>query len=319
MIKSSEGTETAFSRMMRRSGIFSFEEEPEIWWQSKLNADRVWLCDSSSEDEETSNTRLLQPRKLGQVYAGHDKYRTFPHTEGVLSGEGIQEKSWWDVLPVLLEPAQVSVLIDGCIPALTFYKLLYITTVVIEMMDSDCGFGHGMFTHHVPKQLHNKLSEGENFDFRNGFTCVGYAVQALLENQKVPSVDAVLQLLEGGKFRKKSLQGMKHVFTKKDADFYFKSGGRVEYLLDGLLHEVIVGIDDEDFERSLVQKAGFVNFSGKSKISNKQAKELMKAEPHPLDSNWEWVRYHTIGPHDSFRRRKYVGTFSDYSSDSEDE
>jgi len=45
----------------------------------------------------------------------------------------------------------------------------------------------------------------------------------------------------------------------------------------------------------------------------------MKAEPHPLDSNWEWVRFHTIGPHDSFRRRKYVGAFSDYSSDSDDE
>ena len=90
MIKSSKGTETACSRMMLRSGISSFEEEPEIWWQNKLNGDRVWLCGSSSEDEETSNTPLLQPRKLGQVYAGHDKYRTFPHTEGVLSREGIQ-------------------------------------------------------------------------------------------------------------------------------------------------------------------------------------------------------------------------------------
>jgi hypothetical protein len=313
MIKSPEGTETAFSRMMLTwpSAISSFDEEPSIWWESKLNGDRVWLCDSSSEDADASNTPLLQPRKLGQVYAGHDKYRIFPHTEGVLSFHGIQEKACWDVLPVLLEPEQASVLIDGCFPPLTFYKLLYLTTVLVGLLDSDGRDWQSTFKHHVPKQLHNNLSEGKTFDFQNGFTCVGYAIQALLENRKVPSVDAVLDLLEGGKFRKNS-QGMNHVYAKQDADFYFKCGGRVEYLLDGVLDEMIDDFDDADFECSLLQEDGIVNFSGKSKISKKQAKELLKAEPHPLDSNWEWVRYHTIGPHDSFRRRKYVGAFSDY-------
>jgi hypothetical protein len=82
--------------------------------------------------------------------------RTLPHTKGVMSECGKTEKSMWDVLRLLMEPEQRSVLIDDVMTPYMRFKLLYNTKLHIGLMTDlrDLGMTGGTtFYTHVPPKL----------------------------------------------------------------------------------------------------------------------------------------------------------------------
>ena len=107
---------------------FKYDNEPEIWYRRMLNGDRVW----QNTEKQKKSEKAHKPAK---VYPGHGggfahapmRYRTLPHTKGVLSECGKTEKSMWDVLRLLMEPEQRSVLIDDVMTPYMRFKLLYST------------------------------------------------------------------------------------------------------------------------------------------------------------------------------------------------
>ena len=64
---------------------------------------------------------------------------------------------------------------------------------------------------------------------------------------------------------------------------FFQKGGKVEYALDGLLHET------KDFD------AFYETYMGD--FADEGDEERYTALPeHPLDDSWDFVRYHFLGP-----------------------
>ena len=134
-------------------------------------------------------------------------------------------------------------------------------------------------------------------------------VEHLLARGKLPSVDAVLKQVKD--LTKKDVAELVEKSTsftgggsppedaKKCIDEYLMLDGRVEYLLDGLLEE----LDERHFGESLFREwllggedTGGVSELPKSlKPTKKAAKELLNGVPHPLDNDFEWLRFHVRG------------------------
>ena len=136
---------------------FKYDNEPIIWYRRMLNGDRVW----QNTEKQKKSEKAHKPAK---VYPGHGggfahapmRYRTLPHTKGVLSECGKTEKSMWDVLRLLMEPEQRSVLIDDVMTPYMRFKLLYSTKAHIGLMAGffDSGLTGGtIFYTHVPPKL----------------------------------------------------------------------------------------------------------------------------------------------------------------------
>jgi hypothetical protein len=90
-----------------------------------LNGDRVW----QNTEKHKKSKKAQKPAKVypaGVVLRTPPRwYRTLPHTKGVLSASGKIEKFMWDVLRLLMEPEQRSVLIDDVMTPCMRFKLLY--------------------------------------------------------------------------------------------------------------------------------------------------------------------------------------------------
>jgi hypothetical protein len=290
---------------------FKYDNEPEIWYRRMLNGDRVW----KKPEEQKKSKKAHKPAK---VYPGHGgafahapmRYRTLPHTKGVLSESGKTEKSMWDVLRLLMEPEQRSMLIDDVMTPYMRFKLLYNTKVHIGLNGGSCIPGAGMLTRHVPPKLYSDRrleTEGEREGFELGFMVLAVIVEHLLARGKLPSVDAVLNEVKD--LTKKDVAELVDKCEEVEAnppedakdciDAYLMVDGRVEYLLDGLLEE----LEDRnfihyerDFREWLLGKGGCVSDLPKFlKPTKKAAKELLNGVPHPLDNDLEWLRFHVRG------------------------
>jgi hypothetical protein len=85
--------------------------------------------------------------------------------------------------------------------------------------------------------------------------------------------------------------------AKTCIDEYLGVDGRVEYLLDGLLEELDDRyFDERDFREWLLGDSATVSELPKYlKPTKKTAKELLNGIPHPLDDDFEWLRFHVRG------------------------
>jgi hypothetical protein len=100
---------------------FKYDNEPEIWYRRMLNGDRVW----QNTEKQKKSKKAHKPAKVypGGVAHAPMRCRTLPHTKGVLSECGKTETSMWDVLRLLMEPEQRSVLIDDVMTPYMRFKL----------------------------------------------------------------------------------------------------------------------------------------------------------------------------------------------------
>ena len=89
----------------------------------------------------------------------------------------------------------------------------------------------------------------------------------------LPTVGAITNELTIGRYR----------YDDRYTSHFFGKGGRVEYVLDGLLHE------------TMHSEVFFDTYMGEYAVEGDD-EEYNALPEHPLDDCWNFVRYHFLGP-----------------------
>jgi len=200
------------------------------------------------------------------------------------------EKHPFELMVALLEPAQRDTLLGGVLTPrqrkrLEFYieiKNDEATTMTPEFTkykprpseDMEMGVP---YWEHIPQNVRGT----EVFkSFVHGWAQVFEAAKEILcprdlsrHTPALPTVGAVTNELTGGRYK----------YDDRYTSHFFGKGGRVEHVLDGLLHE------------TMHSEVFFDTYMGEF-AEEGDDQEYNGLPEHPLDDCWNFVRYHFLGP-----------------------
>lgn len=189
------------------------------------------------------------------------------------------ERERYELVVALLDPTQRAALIRGVLTPRQDHRLRYYTANIGDSARDEAP----VFQNHtplpsedmdwqVPLWMHiPKSIRGQEVykSFVYGFIQVLEAIKNIYCSREVlPTVDEVtLELTRGGSN-----------YDNRYTEFFFRSGGKVEFAIDGLIHAA----KDSD-----------VFFD----VYYEDASSDYEALPeHPLDDLWDFLRYHFLGP-----------------------
>ena len=200
------------------------------------------------------------------------------------------EKHPFELMVALLEPAQRDTLFGGVLTPRQRKRLEF----YIEIKNDEAATMMPEFTKYKPRpsedmemgvpyweHIPQNVRGTEVFkSFVHGWAQVFEAAKEILcprdlsrHTPALPTVGAITNELTGGRYK----------YDDRYTSHFFGKGGRVEYVLDGLLQE------------TMHSEVFFDTYMGEYAVEGDD-EEYNGLPEHPLDDCWNFVRYHFLGP-----------------------
>ena len=223
-----------------------------------------------------------------------------------------EEKHPFELLVALLEPVQRGMLLGGVLTPRQRYRLEY-------YVETKCDYARDMipeFTKYQPRPSEDMEMDVPYWDhipqnvrgrevyksFVHGWAQVFEAAKEVLcprdpdrHASALPTVGAITNELTRGRYK----------YDDRYTSFFFSKGGKVEYFLDGLIHETM---DSEVF-----YDMHFGDY-----VDEDAGQEYCDLPKHPLDDCWNFVRYHFLGPKGLVPKGPFESTLDGESSEEMD-